>query len=371
MSSALRACLVFVWGMGSMASGQQVAFYRIQGAEAELRGLSPEGLLACAVSEGEGSCRVQRMLPGGDWSDFSTVSVTAPVQVLRVFLPGIGAEEAFIPAGSFVMGATTNAGHEGYANELPQHRVETLGYLLDRTEVTRVLWAEVAAWSLTNGYDLDPAAPSETLRTHPVVNVSWESALKWCNARSEREGLAPCYWRDGVPLRIGTAEGVDWDRLAAGYRLPTEAEWEKAARGGIPDRRFPWAGDDEIKHARANYYSFEGYSYDTSPTRSFHPDCDPATPPLTRPVASFAANGYGLHDMAGNVWEWCWDGYSAAYYADSPASDPSGIEGSTTRSVRGGAWNSGADGVRAAVRCHMPAASVASCVGFRCARIAE
>ena len=130
--------------------------------------------------------------------------------------------------------------------------------------------------------------------------------VKWCNARSEKEGLAPCYHTDvarTAVYRTGrvdvTNDMVNWS--ANGYRLPTEAEWEKAARGGLVGRRFPWG--DQITHSLANYSSDSIYPYDTSPTRGYHPDYQAGGAPYTSPVGNFAANGYGLYDMAGNVYE--------------------------------------------------------------------
>ena len=126
---------------------------------------------------------------------------------------------------------------------------------------------------------------------------------------------------------------------ANGYRLPTLTQWEYAARGGASGHRFPWSDTDTIQHARANYYSYWSgghpyYAYDTSPTEARHPASEPV--PFTTPVGSFAANGYGLYDMAGNLWEWCYDW--------SP-----GYEG-TTRVFRGGGWNAFANNCRVASR---------------------
>lgn len=110
--------------------------------------------------------------------------------------------------------------------------------------------------------------------------------MKWANARSEKEGLVPCYYTDDTQTtvyRTGTVDVQnDWVKwIACGYRLPTEVEWEKAARGGAAGHRYPWSATDAIDHSRANYDSGG-----------------------TTPVGSFAPNGYGLYDMAGNVWEW-------------------------------------------------------------------
>jgi sulfatase modifying factor 1 len=134
----------------------------------------------------------------------------------------------------------------------------------------------------------------------------------------------------------------DWVKWNSGYRLPTEAEWEKAARGGASGHRFPWSDVDTITHSQANYNSYwhDGqpyYAYDVNPTEGYHPSYDNHWP-YTSPVGSFAANGYGLYDMAGNVWEWCWDWYGGFYYSSSPGSDPRGPASGSRRVYRGGGW---------------------------------
>ena len=134
-------------------------------------------------------------------------------------------------------------------------------------------------------------------------------------------------------MRTGTAiPVVNW--TAKGYRLPTEAEWEKAARGGLNAKRFPWG--DTITHSQANFNSNSVVAYDISPTRGFHPSYAVGNQPYTAPVGSFTANGYGLYDMTGNAFEWCWDWYGT--YAAGPQSDPKGSGAGSVRVARGGSW---------------------------------
>ena len=193
--------------------------------------------------------------------------------------------------------------------------------------------------------------------------------VKWCNAHSEKEGRTPCYYADATKTTIYKTGQLsvanDWVKWEAnGYRLPTEAEWEKAARGGAAGHIFPWVDVDTITHSRANYYSSSAYSYDVSPTRVYHPDY--RTYPYTSPVGSFAPNGYGLYDMAGNVWEWCWDSYDSSYYSGSPTSDPRGPASGTYRVLRGGSWNTFANCARGANRNRLTPDYSYFSVGFRC-----
>jgi formylglycine-generating enzyme len=289
---------------------------------------------------------------------------------------------ALIPAGSFTMGNCMDP-NEGSPNELPLHTVNVSAFYMDKYEVTKALWDEVVAWNGGNGYAYASGSGLGKAANHPVHTINWFDCVKWCNARSQKENLTPCYYTDTnltVVYKTGQAEPyVKWG--ANGYRLPTEAEWEKAARGGASGHRFPWSDSDTIQHARANYHSSTYDAYDTSPTRDYHPTFATNGPPRTSPVGYFAPNGYGLYDMAGNVWEWCWDWYDSGWYANAGAtvSDTRGPSSGSYRVGRGGSWYDGARYCRTAGRSngdpsdridgHDPAYRN-GIMGFRCARAA-
>lgn len=269
----------------------------------------------------------------------------ATSQTASVALPAGGtapAGMALIPAGSFQMGDSL----DGLSSALPVHSVYVSAFYMDRTEVTWAKWQEVRTWAAASGYDIGAVGAGKA-SNHPVHSVNWYDVVKWCNARSQMEGKNPCYNVSGATYKTGSsAPTCNWS--ASGYRLPTEAEWEKAARGGLSGKRFPWG--DTIQHGRANYYSSTSYGYDTSSTRGHHPNYDDAPTPYTSPVGSFSPNGYGLYDMAGNLWEWCWDWYGSSYYASSPGSDPRGPATGSYRVLRGGCWYYYAYYCRAAIR---------------------
>ena len=190
------------------------------------------------------------------------------------------------------------------------------------------------------------------------------------------EGRAACYYTSAALSTLYRTGDLtvanDWVNWSAnGYRLPTEAEWEKAARGDTPGHRFPWNDVDSIQHARANYLSSTNYTYDTSPTRGYHPTFSDGVTPYTSPVGYFFPNGYGLYDMAGNVCEWCWDWYGSTWYTDAGAtqSDTRGPTSGTCRVLRGGGWASYARTSRSAYRyVYDPAYENNDLGGFRCVR---
>ena len=171
----------------------------------------------------------------------------------------------------------------------------------------------------------------------PVYDVDWYDCVKWCNARSQQAGLKPVYYTDAgftTVYQTGEPGTVYMDMAVDGYRLPTEAEWEKAARGGLSGQRFPWG--NTINETLATYYGATGsYSYDLGPNGYNALDTAGTTNGSTTPVGTFSANGYGLYDMAGNVYEWCWDWYGTPY---AGGSNPTGPGTGSSRVVRGGDW---------------------------------
>ncbi len=255
---------------------------------------------------------------------------------------------ALIPAGSFTMGNCMDP-NEGWSDELPLHTVYVSAFFMDKYLVTKSLWDTVYQWAIGHGYSFDNAGSGKGA-SHPVQTIDWYDCVKWCNARSEQEGRVPAYYTSAaqtVVYRSGQivvqTNCVNW---SSGYRLPTEAEWEKAARGGLSGQRFPWG--DTISESQANYYGATGsYSYDLGPN-GYNATFATGGQPYTSPVGYFGANGYGLYDMAGNVWEWCWDWYGG--YSSGSQTDPRGPTSGSDRVYRGGCWNSYADHCRAASR---------------------
>ena len=288
---------------------------------------------------------------------FSRLAANVPV-----YTPPAPAGFSLIPAGSFTMGNSVAADTD--ITDAPTRTVTVSGFYMAQNLVTKAEWDEVRTWGLANGY-ADLVAGSGTASNHPVVDISWYHMLKWCNARSQQGGFVPVYYTDDAQTTVYKTGDVDvtnaqvkWS--ANGYRFPTEAEWEKAARGGLSAKRFPWG--DTINQSQANYYGYT-YSYDLSGPVGYHPSYPAGG---TSPAGSLATNGYGLVHMAGNVWQWCWDWYGS--YDPAVLTDPRGPAASGTGRVRrGGSGGDDASGCRVALRVSTDP-SFSYFLGFRVAR---
>jgi sulfatase modifying factor 1 len=339
-------------GLGALALSASVAthgaqFFRIAGPVATtITALSADGHITWTNSPTNATFTVQtaHSLPGQtNWVDYVQVPATSGVTAQRLYDPNPPSGMALIPAGSFTMGDCMG---DGYSFELPLHTVYESAFYMDRYDVTKSLWATVYQWAIAHGYTFDNVGAGAA-STHPVQAIDWYDCVKWCNARSEKEGRVPAYYTDaGLSVRYRTGQvdvQTNWVNWSSGYRLPTEAEWEKAARGGASGQRFPWG--NTISWSQANYYAYpSGYPYDVNPTSGYHPTFNS----YTSPVGYFAANGYGLYDMAGNVWQWCWDWYGP--YSSGSQTDPRGPTSGSYRVLQGGSWYSHADNCRTAHR---------------------
>jgi len=314
---------------------------------------------AVGANQTAGTNRLITWDAAADWT--GNYSTTMRFKVTAVDAATSGDEFVLIPAGSFQMGNALSASGDGYSEELPIHTVQVSAFYMGKYEVTKACWDEVRTWGLTHGYtDLTVGSMDGTTNyskgaNHPVNSITWHDIVKWCNARSQMEGLTPCYYTEvgQTVASIYKTDDIDITNTmvkwtANGYRLPTEAEWEKAARGGLSGKRFPWG--DIINLTYANYCNLD-YSYESPQNQLYHPiwsNNNDGNLPYTAPVGSFAPNGYGLYDMAGNVWEWCWDRYGS--YTSASQTDPHGTTNSSFRVFRGGSWSSYAFECRVAYR---------------------
>ena len=225
------------------------------------------------------------------------------------------AKMALIPAGSFEMGDHL----DGMVNASPVHRVDLDTFYMDVNVVTV---GQFKRFAKENGYnynrwnDVTKYSPTDE---HPMIFVNWNDATAYC----------------------------EW----AGKRLPTEAEWEYASRGGLTNKRCSWGDDESLAREYANY---QGTGVKDQ------------WPETTAPVGSFKPNGYGLLDMACNVCEYCSDWYESAYYDISPAINPQGPSSGSSRVLRGGSWLNNTNVLRVAYRLSIDPTLSLNFIGFRC-----
>lgn len=228
---------------------------------------------------------------------------------------------ALVPAGEFTMGRTFSTSDDETGmrplilrDDRPAHTVLLDAFWMDATEVTHAAYADfVASQGHRPPYHwLDGTMPAD-LAKHPVYNVDWHDARAFC----------------------------EW----SGKRLPTEAEWERAARGSSEGARYPW-GDEKPDRDKARF----------------------STPAGPAPVAQHPPNGFGLHDMAGGVAEWCRDWFERTYYARSPKENPKGPSEGLYRIVRGGAWSDGPNRITVFFRNWIRPSQRTPNLGFRCVR---
>jgi formylglycine-generating enzyme len=303
---------------------------------------------ACPTADLNGDCKV-------DFTDFAIFAsqwltgsgVTPP--------PLSDANMVPIPGGIFQMGDSL----DGYSNALPVHTVTLSSFYIDQYDITNqqycsflnsadvnvvsgVVYASTDSnnsfpYCNTSTPDTDSKIAysggvfsiltkgSRSMVNDPIVDVSWYGAAAYCNWRSQQEGKEQCY-----NLSTWTC-----DFTKNGYHLPTEAQWEYAAHGGLSGNRFPWG--NMISHSQANYYSSDNYSYDHGLPWGDDPNWSAdGIEPYTSPVGSFAANGYGLYDMAGNVFQWCNDWYGS--YSSDSQTNPTGPTSGSYPVIRGGSW---------------------------------
>jgi len=250
-------------------------------------------------------------------------------------------ELARIPAGEFLMGSS-----DAEFDERPVHRVHVSEFLISRFPVTQ---GEYARFIEQTGH------PAPGIRNLPLITAGGlETMFKDLAAPYTWQDDKPPSGRERHPVVLITYEDAlaycRWLSRVVGrpVRLPTEAEWERAARGGLETQKYPWG--DEIGPEHANFLADPAAKRDRG----------------TRQVGTFPPNDYGLFDMAGNVWEWVSDWYGAEYYASSDARDPIGPPQGAFRVVRGGSWvNDDVEMLRCAYRHKVPPDTYAYSIGFR------
>jgi formylglycine-generating enzyme len=230
----------------------------------------------------------------------------------------------FVKGGSFDMGS-----NDGANDEKPIHSVTLSDFYIGKYEVTQDQYEKVMG--------KNPSYFKDSGKDAPVEQVNWYDAVEFCNKLSEQEGLQKCY--------SGSGDNIKCDFKANGYRLPTEAEWEYAAKGGNQSKGYTYSGGNSLDEV--------GWYNDNSRRR-------------THSVKGKYPNELGIYDMSGNVWEWCWDWYGD--YSSSAQTNPHGQGIGSNRVYRGGGWGGNRNYCRSADRYDLTPASRGYYLGFRLCR---
>jgi formylglycine-generating enzyme required for sulfatase activity len=228
----------------------------------------------------------------------TTVTVEIPDETTRSRAKAQGVETGlvFVEGGTFTMGSDS-----GPLDERPAHAVSVGSFWMNETEITQGEYKSVTGWMENSDF-----AQKKIGQRYPVILSDWMHAINYCNARSAREGLTPAY-----TIKYGK---VTWNRLANGYRLPTEAEWEYASKGGTNHDSFIYPGSDDVAEVAITSQTANGNGYAVVGTKK--------------------TNSLGLKDMGGNVYEWCWDPYKG--YRRTAGLSLEKAPSVRTRVIRGG-----------------------------------
>lgn len=298
------------------------------------------------------------------WKPIARGFSTSSIHSIQVTHPGTPYGFVFVPASYYTRGDVLNDHRVG----TQVHRAHVSPFFIQTHEVTNESMRFVLQWALvqnlitvsnqlvllnrqpyTQLYEMGRFGAEfsfqngtfvvrEGRETYPVAWVTWYGAVAYCHFLSLIEGRP-----SGIDLETWTC-----DFSSPSYRLPTEGEWERAARAGFEGLRFPWTDVDTIDHSRANYRANPvDIPYDANPYPGYHPIWGVGNP-RSSPVGSFPSNDFGIYDLIGNVWEWCWDWSDR--FARTEQFDPTGPSEGTFRIFRGGSAYTTAERTTTAIR---------------------